>query len=246
MTQAAQQISQDISLQKFLLTVEDYHKMREIGIFDDKHRVELLDGVIYYNADYLPAEILKTMDENSPTPEMLLSADEYQKMGKAGIFDDKRVELLDGIIYTMTPITPNHNGHVDKVAEFFIVKLYKKAKIRTQGSIRINEASEPEPDITILRFQESFYNDRLPTVEDIHLVIEVAVFTLAKDRTAKKKRYAKAGIPEYWIVIPQNKTVEVFRKPKDGIYTEKSTYEKGDKWTFEAFNLDLKGEDLLI
>jgi Uma2 family endonuclease len=245
MTQAIQQIEQDISLRRLLFDVHDYHKMKEIGIFDDKHRVELLGGVIYYKADYLPEEILETMNENSPIPEMLLSADDYQKMGKAGIFDNKpRVELLDGIIYTMSPITPKHNSHVDKVSRFF-TKSCDEILVRTQGSIRINKASEPEPDITILRFQEDFYDDRLPTAKDIHLVIEVAVFTLKTDRVEKKRSYAKAGIPEYWIVIPQNKTVEVFRKPKDGDYMEKSTYEKGDKWTFAAFDLELRGEDLL-
>jgi len=178
---------------------------------------------------------------------MLISADDYQRMGTIGIFEDKpRVELIDGEIYTMSPITPDHNSHVDKAAEFFTVKLFGKAKIRTQGSIRTDEYSEPEPDVTILHFDKNFYQKKQPTAKDVHLVIEVAVFTMATDRTLKKEKYATVGIPEYWIVFPKEQTIEVYRKPKDGDYLEKSTYEKQDEWVFETFDLTMKGSDLLI
>lgn len=178
---------------------------------------------------------------------MLISAEDYQRMGAAGIFEGKpRVELIDGEIYAMSPLTPYHNSHVDKCAEFFTVKLFGKAKIRTQGSVRTDEYSEPEPDIAILRYSENFYNDRQPTAEDILLLIEVAVNTIETDRTTKKKKYADAGIPEYWIVIPKEGIVEVYRKPKDGVYHEKKTCKKEDEWLFEMYSLPVKGSDLLI
>lgn len=178
---------------------------------------------------------------------MLISAEDYQRMGAAGVFADKpRVELIDGEIYTMSPFTPNHNGHVDKVSRFFNKALFDETLVRTQGSIRIDEFSELEPDISILRFSENFYSDKQATAKDIHLIIEVAVHTLETDRTVKKQKYAEANIPEYWIVIPSKKAVEVYRKPEDGDYLEKNTYHKGDEWLFEAFNLKVKGTDLLI
>ena len=218
--------------QKMLISADDYQRMGAAGIFDDKPKVELLDGIIY-----------QKMTEKK----MLISADDYQRMGAIGIFDDKpRVELIDGEIYIMSPITPDHNGHVDKIAEFFTVKLFGKAKIRIQGSIQTDENSEPEPDVAILRFDENFYNKKQPTGADILLIVEVAVFTLKRDRTVKKKKYAAAGIPEYWIVIPQKGVIEVFKKPEDGNYTEKSTYKINSNWTFEAFQLKVKGSDFLI
>ncbi len=182
------------------------------------------------------------------TPQkMLLSADDYQRMGAAGIFSDKpRVELIDGQIYTMSPISPDHNSHVDKASEYFIINLYGKAKVRAQGSVRTDEHSEPKPDVTILHFKENFYNDEQPSPEDIHLIVEIAVFTLQIDRTVKLKKYASVGIPEYWIVVPEKKIVEVYRKPDDSTYLEKSTYTKDDEWVFEEFNLSVKGSDLLI
>jgi len=178
---------------------------------------------------------------------MLISANDYQRMGAIGIFEDKpRVELIDGEIYTISPITPNHNSHVDKTAEFFTIKLFGKAKIRTQGSIRTDEYSELEPDITVLRYDENFYNEKQPTAKDILLIIEVAVFTATSDRTIKKKKYASVGIPEYWITFPKEKTIEVFRKPKNEDYLEKSTYEKTDEWIFKTFDLAVQGSDFLI
>lgn len=178
---------------------------------------------------------------------MLLTADDYQLMGAAGVFKNKpRVELINGEIYTMSPLTPNHNAHVDKASEFFIYNLFGKAKIRTQGSIRLDEYSEPEPDISILKFKDNFYSDQQATAKDTHLIIEVAVFTVNGDRTTKLKKYASAGIPEYWIIIPQQKIIEVYQQPTDGTYAKKTTYKRKDKWVIEPFKLKAKGSDFLI
>ena len=176
-----------------------------------------------------------------------ISVEDYHRMGEIGIFDDQpRVELIDGEILMRSPISPYHNSHVDKVAQFFILKLNEKANIRTQGSVRLDHFSEPEPDITILKFREDFYRDQQPGPEDILLMIEVSLETLAKDRTLKLDKYARSGIPEYWIVIPEEAIVEVYRRPKDGEYQEKNTYTREDSWLFQPFDLEVKGSDLLI
>lgn len=186
-------------------------------------------------------------DRGERPQKMLLSADDFQRMGEAGIFTDKpRVELINGEIFTMSPFTPEHNSHVDKIAEFFTISLFGKARVRTQGSVRLDEFSEPEPDIAILRFDENYYQGKQVTAEDIFLLIEVSVNTLATDRKLKKEKYALAGIPEYWIVIPEKGMVESYQKPEDGAYREKKTYLKKDEWLFDAFNLLVKGSDLLI
>jgi len=181
------------------------------------------------------------------TRKMRISAADYQRMGEAGIFADKpRVELIDGEIYTMSPISAEHNSHVAKAAAFFSIKLQGKAIVLPQGSVRIDDYTEPEPDISILRFREDYYNEMLAAPADIHLLIEVAVNTLETDRTVKLRKYAEAGIPEYWIVIPEKNAIEVYREPDEGTYREKATYKKGGNWQFAAFDLPVKGSDLLI
>ena len=178
---------------------------------------------------------------------MLISADDYQQMGAAGIFENKpKVELIDGEIYTLSPITSNHNSHVDKASRFFNRHLFDKALIRTQGSIRLDDYSEPKPDISILRFEDHFYSKEQATAKDTFLVIEVAVITLKRDRTIKKKKYATAGIPEYWIIIPEKQIIEAYRNPEDGDYAEKTTYKAKSIWTIDKFDLSVKGADFLI
>ena len=181
------------------------------------------------------------------TKKYLVSADDYQRMGAIGIFEGKeRVELIDGVIYTMPPFSPLHSSHVDKASQFFIIKLYRKFNIRTQSSIRTDVYSEPEPDLSILKFKEDFYSKRPATAEDTLLIIEVAVTSVEIDRSFKKEKYAKSGIPEYWIIIPEKQIIEVYKQPEDGDYAEKTTYRANDIWTIEAFGLEVKGSDFLI
>ena len=186
-------------------------------------------------------------NQETELKKMLISADDYQRMGAVGIFADKpRVELLDGEIFFKSPPSSTHNGHVDKISMFFTKKCFTRANIRTRGSVRLDEYSEPEPDIAVLHFKENFYNDRQASSKDIHFIIEVAVLSVQTDRTIKKQKYAESGIAEYWIVAPEKEIIEVYRKPKDGDYLEKSTYEKTDEWVFKTFDLTIKGSDLLI
>lgn len=177
----------------------------------------------------------------------LISTEDYHRMGEAGIFDGKpRVELINGNIFVRSPVTPYHNSHVGKGSDFFHRALSVPAIVWTQNSVRLDEYSEPEPDIAILRFREDFYSQAHPSPDDIHLLIEVAVETVQKDRTLKLRKYAQAGIPEYWIVIPKEETIEVYRNPEGEAYLEKNTYGKEDEWRLETFNLPVRGVDLLI
>ena len=96
-------------------------------------------------------------------------------------------------------------------------------ELQIQAPLAVSDDSEPEPDVTVLRFKENYYSDTQANAGDTHLIVEVAVFTLQTDRTIKKKKYAAAGVPEYWIVIPRKRTVEVYRKPEHGTYQEKKT-----------------------
>lgn len=122
---------------------------------------------------------------------MLFTADDYQLMGAAGIFINKpKVELIDGEIYVKNPQNIMENAHVDKVSEFFTCKSLDKIQVRTRGSIRTDNYSEPNPDIAILKYKDNFYSDKQATAKDTHLIIEVAVFTIQTDRTVKLKKYA--------------------------------------------------------
>ena len=171
----------------------------------------------------------------APLDRKLFTVDEYYKMAETGILDsDQRVELLNGEIIKMSPQKSTHAAIIDYLFEEFLYVLKGMAQCRCQGPIRINNLSEPEPDLSIFKKRKTGYHDRHPLPEDIFLVIEVADSTLAKDRTVKKGMYAQASIPEYWIVNIPEQQIEVFKSPKDGDYQESNIYKKGTV-TFDHF-----------
>ena len=156
------------------------------------------------------------------------SADEYQRMGDAGIFSDTdRVELIDGEILTMSPIGPRHCAVVDRVNRIMVLAAGTRAIVRVQGSIRLNGFTEPEPDLVLLRPRDDFYRGGHPQPPDILLVLEIAEASLRYDREVKAALYARAGIVEYWLADQVNGAVTRHTAPQDGVYREVTTCERG-------------------
>lgn len=139
----------------------------------------------------MPIELLKRR----------FDADEYQKMGRAGILsEDDRVELINGEILTMTPIGPRHNAAVNRATRALVTAVGDRAIVQVQGSIRLDLWSEPQPDLVLLRPVPDFYESRLPGPADILLIVEVAQSSLDYDSGVKSHLYATAGVAEYWLV----------------------------------------------
>jgi Uma2 family endonuclease len=95
-----------------------------------------------------------------------------------------------------------------------------KAVVAVQSPLRLFEDSEPEPDLLVLRPPLERYQDRLPTPEDVLLLVEVADTSLEFDREVKLPLYAEAGIPEVWLVNLKENLLEVYRDPRGGRYRE--------------------------
>lgn len=176
-----------------------------------------------------------------------LTAEQYQRMGEAGILhEDDRVELLEGELYEMAPIGDWHNASVDALNAAFKVEAGQRAIVRVQGSFRLSPHSEPEPDILVLRYRPDYYRSALPGPEDVLLVVEVADTTLAYDRDFKLPLYARAGIPEVWIVNRDAARIEVYREPQGDGYRSVAMVERGGTVAPLAFpDLALRVQDIL-
>ncbi|WP_353482668.1 Uma2 family endonuclease [Haliscomenobacter sp.] len=173
----------------------------------------------------------------------LFTVDDYYKMAEVGILaPEDRVELIHGEIIKMSPIKSFHSSMVDHLHEMLLLLLHGKAIIKGQNPIRIDDYSEPEPDLTIAKFQAHKYRHQHPRPEDVHFLIEVADTTLQKDRKIKLPLYAEAGIPEVWIVNLKNNSVEVYTNPLDGAYQELNTLKVGEVLHFESLGLELELE----
>ena len=85
--------------------------------------------------------------------------------------------------------------------------------VRCQNPLRLDDMSEPEPDIAILRPRADFYTTAHPGPADVLLVIEVADTSLAYDLGVKVPLYARHGIPEVWVIDATTRQIRVFREP---------------------------------
>ncbi len=150
------------------------------------------------------------------------SVSDYHRMGEAGILhDDDRIELIDGEIIAMAPIGQEHAGTVDSLAEALFQAFAGRAIVRVQGPIRLDDENEPQPDFAVMRRRADFYRSGPPPgPADVLLLIEVADSSLRFDRAVKLPLYARAGIPEVWIVNIRQRVVEVHRCPQDGQFTD--------------------------
>lgn len=154
------------------------------------------------------------------------SLEEYHRMISAGILDRRRVELIEGEIFEMSPQGPLHSSSCDKIAEYLRGLFKGIAKIRETHPVTLTK-SEPEPDLAVVRLKENNYSDRHPHPEDIYWLIEIGDRSLNFDLEQKKMVYASAGIKEYWVIDPRAKKTIVFSQPKANEYLTKKEYVEG-------------------
>ncbi len=150
------------------------------------------------------------------TRQRLFSVDDYYAMAEAGILSsDERVELLDGEIIAMAPIGSRHANCVGQLTDLMSA-VGQRAMVWVQNPVRLDTGSEPQPDLMLVRRRG--YSDAHPGPGDVLLLIEVADTTVDVDRDRKLPLYARAGIPEYWIVDLPEETVEVYTEPSGDGY----------------------------
>jgi Uma2 family endonuclease len=151
----------------------------------------------------------------SPTNLKYWTVQEYHQMSDLGILDpNERTELIAGQIVIMTAKGTPHVLTLRILANVLENALGDKSVfVSTQDPIRLDNFSEPEPDLAIVKGTILDYAEHHPVPEDIYLVIEVADSTLKQDCEVKDKLYARSNIPEYWVVDIKNRQVRIFRDP---------------------------------
>lgn len=150
-----------------------------------------------------------------PFPVRRFTVDEYERMTAAGVLSEAdAVELLEGWIVPKMPKYPPHDGTIDLIAALLTSLLPPGYFVRVQNSLRTPD-SEPEPDLAVVRGKPGDYRRRHPTGKDTVLVIEVADSTLSRDRM-KARIYARAEVPNYWIVNLPELKLEQHSQPKPG------------------------------
>ncbi|WP_243027155.1 Uma2 family endonuclease [Thermus albus] len=173
------------------------------------------------------------------------SAEDFHRMAEAGILpEDARVELLEGEIVNMSPVGKRHMAAVKRLLDLlFPLQQARKALLQVQDPLRLSQESELQPDLVLLAYREDFYRDRIPEAQDALLLVEVAETSLPYDLGVKVPLYAKAGVPEVWVVDLEGGRVLVHRGPGEGGYKEVRTLGAGETLAF--MGVEIPAEELL-
>ena len=195
----------------------------------------------------IPTPTLSETKQKTAPTRRLFTVDEYCAMAEAGILsEDERVELIDGEIIVMPPIGEPPEDGTTRLGGELSYRLYDRAWVRVQNSVRLDDYGLPEPDIAVVRLRAD-YHQRRPTPDDVFLLIEVADSSLQMDREVKLARYADAGIPEVWIVNVRARQVEAYTDPIDGTYRSRRMVTADGKISPLAFpDVSLAVSDFLL
>ena len=157
------------------------------------------------------------------------SVKEYYRMAETGVLrPDARVELLNGEINDMSPIGPFHGGVTNYLLEVFAAASRGRWRTTVQNPVRLDDHSEPQPDIMLLKPAPDYYRRRHPQPEDVFLLVEISDTSLTTDREDKLPAYGRAGIAEVWIVNLADLTVEIYRQPHFTGYAARTVLSAGD------------------
>jgi Uma2 family endonuclease len=171
---------------------------------------------------------LATLERHRVRP---LLRTEYESLVETGAFADERIELLDGLLITMTPQDAAHAHTVERLARALTLALADRAVVRVQSPLALGEHSEPEPDIALVSAAD--YSEQHPTTAI--LVIEVATSSLRLDRRIKAPLYARTNIPEFWLVDVRARTIEVYRDPRSTGFATVTIHAEDETLALPAF-----------
>ena len=182
----------------------------------------------------------------NPTPRKFTVV-EYYRMAEVGILSpEERVELIEGEVLVMAPPGPLHAGDVIRSNRLFSRADDDRFTVQIQNPLHLDDGSEPEPDVMLLRPREDDYTTAHPTPTDTLLVMEVADSSLEFDRGRKVHIYGRAGVPQTLVTNLRGDCVEGFEQPGPEGYARHTIYRRGDKIRLVALpDLEVAVEDLL-
>jgi Uma2 family endonuclease len=151
-----------------------------------------------------------------------LSVKEYHRLDEFNE-NGKRTEFIRGIVFEKMSKSPLHATIATRLFKLILRILPEGFTARLEQPLTLSD-SEPEPDVSVVRGQDSDFKAAHPTTAA--LVVEIAVSSADLDRELASL-YAEAGVDEYWIVLGHERAVEVYRLPVNGSYQEKTVLRAG-------------------
>lgn len=149
-------------------------------------------------------------------------------MAEVGILGpDDHVELIEGEILVMSAEGPRHVAEIGAAAEELRGAFGASYWIRLGNPFAVDNRSEPEPDLLVVPGGPRDYLEEHPTPEESALVVEVSHSSLSFDTGRKLRLYARARVPEYWVIDIPNGCLRVYRDPRGDGFSSEERYERG-------------------
>jgi Uma2 family endonuclease len=190
----------DSSGHDYRLTDDQFRRTIEAGIIPQADRVELRDGFLFQEGSHYR-----------------LTLAQYRAMAEHLILTtDDRIELLEGWLVAKMTKYPRHEIAKGQTQDFLTALTPAGWFIAVEGPTDTTD-SEPEPDLMIVRGTRRDYREGAPRAGDVTLVVEVADSSLYRDRTIKKRLYARARFPIYWLINLVNNRIEVDTDPTGSV-----------------------------
>lgn len=164
----------------------------------------------------------------APTPGLApiwpITVDIYHAMAELGILKSgDPIELLEGVIVQKPLKNPPHRFSNRAAGQALERIIPPRWYVDYQAPITLSR-SEPEPDVVVIRGTSRKFLRRHPNPEDVGLVVEVSDTSLERDRILKKRIYAEAGIPWYWLLNLKSRILEVYSEPKGSDYARHEVF----------------------
>jgi Uma2 family endonuclease len=202
-------IASENELQPYHWTVEAYQRAWDAGVFGHDAKLELVSG-----------RVIERCAEGGPT-DYHWTADAFEQASEAGVFGhDVRLELLNGRVIDRMPESTLHGFLAMLIVEYLRALFPSGFLVRAERLIRIAFDGDPIPDISVVIGGPFDYRDCHATPQDTALLVEIAVSSVEYDLGSKALLYSKAGIEDYWVVMPNEKIIVVHRQPTQNGYTQ--------------------------
>jgi Uma2 family endonuclease len=173
---------------------------------------------------------------------------EVERLTTEGFFDGQRYELIDGDLIDKMGQNPPHMVGIQLLFKV-LAKIFGLDSIRGQGSIEASDAdrehSVPEPDVAVTTAPLTAYLNRHPRGEECVLVCEVSDTTLRSDLTHKAALYARANVPEYWVLDLKGRRLVIHRHPRNGIYNSVQFFSESECVSLEGRTEIIRVAELL-
>jgi len=191
-------------------------------------------------ATLLPLQTPKTPIRRLATVEDLYRAYEQLEPGST-----TRMELINGEIIIMMPPGAPHSGFTGKASRQLSRMIPDTFFVRCQLPIKVSRHSMPQPDVAVVEARKDDCSLSHPNPDEVLLIVEISDSSLEDDLNRKRLLYAKAGIPEYWVVDVSTRQLHVFSKPWEEDYTEHKCLSAEDGLSCQAIGLaEMKVSDL--